>query len=369
MKSRLALLVCVGAGATAQPTATQPGTLGEAGKRVGLLMGSQFRHDLIDPNSASYDAEYTNRHSSEYAASVVGNACKWAATEGTRGSITLDDCVQGFGHALMSGQQFRGHNLCWGNNNPDWLNAITSATDLQAALEAHIKAVMQGVRAAAGGRSPLAWDVVNEALKNNNRAEKPEDLFKNATPWYPTLPNYVDIAFRAARAADNQTLLFYNEYGAEEMGSEKGDSLYMLAKWMVDRGVPIDGIGLQSHARLQAPDEAKIRGQIERLGWLGLDVHITELDVRCPDPCTAEDRKKQAEVYGIYLRACLANPGVCTVFMTWGFTDKYTWLTGPGPRCSTNTCHPLPLNETFEGKPAYDLLLTTLNKKYDGEMA
>ena len=120
-----------------------------------------------------------------------------------------------------------------------------------------------------------------------------------------------------------------------------------MVKSMVQRKVPIDGVGLQMHVSMgeAAPDEAKVSANITRLGKLGLKVHITEMDVKCPDPCNAAGEQAQAEVYASMLRACLANPGVCTSFESWGFTDAVTWLTGV--RCIRPTgktkCH----RETF----------------------
>jgi len=151
---------------------------------------------------------------------------------------------------------------------------------------------------------------------------------------------------------------------------------------MVARGVPIDGVGLQAHlslapaaeedgawfsddvkGRSRAPEtEADVRAvaaNIARYGKLGLQVHITELDVKCPSPCPASRLAQQADVYGMMLRACLANPGVCTSFETWGFTDKYTWLVGN--RCPTTECHPLPFDEMYASKPAAERMLWLLH--------
>jgi hypothetical protein len=54
-------------------------------------------------------------------------------------------------------------------------------------------------------------------------------------------------AFQAARAADptKQTQLFYNDFGAEEAGSDKSETVYQMVASMVKREVPIDGVGLQ----------------------------------------------------------------------------------------------------------------------------
>eukprot|EP00662_Eupelagonemidae_sp_cell21_P030601 gene30601-27211_t len=205
---------------------------------------------------------------------------------------------------------------------------------------------MRGV-AAAG--PVMAWDVVNEAVDTRG--------LKHAAPWYPAVPDYIDIAFRAARAADPSALLFYNDYGAD-MVNAKSTVMYNMVKSMKDRNVPIDGVGLQMHLRVTDPPQAlgtSVAQNIARFGALGLQVHITELDVKCPDPC---DDAKQAAVYASVLRACLSSPA-CTVFQTWGFTDKVSWLNGV--RCkltpsatpsATTPCHALPFDEHYAAKPA-----------------
>ena len=227
--------------------------------------------------------------------------------------------------------------------------------------------------------------MVNEACANTVAANG--SFFKHVEPW-SALPDYVDVAFRSARAADptRKSQLFYNEFGAEQMGVAKSETVYEMVKSMVQRKVPIDGVGLQMHVSMgeAAPDEAKVSANIARLGKLGLKVHITEMDVKCPDPCNAAGEQAQAEVYASMLRACLANPGVCTSFESWGFTDAVTWLTGV--RCIRPTgktkCHrerlpsrplrllcltarrlaALPFDEQYRPKPAAAAMLRVLQQ-------
>ena len=353
-------------------------TLREAGLRHNLYMGSQFKGDVILSDDA-----YRAKHSTEYALSTVGNQCKFGPTHPEKDVYSLDKCNAAFAYAISVDQKFRGHNLCWGNDNPSWLeNGNFSAAELQAILEEHIVTVMQGVKQAANGSSPLAWDVVNEA-NNDTHPFKPNT-------WYPKLPDYVDVAFRAARAADPDALLFYNDFNNCAAGTPKAETMYQMVKSMVDRGIPIDGVGLQAHLgtnqsvlasaqmveeaatargeasplgeeplREKAPTFDEISSNIARYGQLGLQVHITELDVKCLEPCTPEDLEEQADIYDVLLRACLAHPAVCTSFETWGFTDAYTWLVPP-QRCPSTSCHPLPFDENLEPKPAYHRMLARL---------
>eukprot|EP00937_MAST-01D_sp_MAST-1D-sp2_P004922 g4922.t1 len=340
-------------------------TLREAGALAGIYMGSQFKYDSIFNSSIAPGAtnEYRDVHSKQYGLSTVGNDCKWAAMHPARDTYTLEKCQQSIGYALGAGQAFRGHNLCWGNNNPSWLEALaaspnTSASELRAVLTGHVTTVMRGVPNA------TAWDVVNEAAPN--QPANSTDFFKPNT-WFPLVPNYVDAAFVAARAADPRPLLFYNEYGAEEAGTAKSDVVYSMVKSMVRRGVPIDGVGLQLHVGTPQGGQSggrvinatRVAENIARLGALGLQVHITELDVKCPDPCPASALAAQAQVYADLLRACLSSKGVCTSFETWGFTDAMTWLTGSRCKGAAN-CHPLPFDEQYAPKPAVAAMLAVL---------
>ena len=140
-------------------------TFREAGARHNLFMGSQFQlHLLSDPS-------YRALHSAQYGLSTAGNVCKWSATEREEGRVDVGECTTAFAYARSANQSFRGHNLCWGNNNPKWLRQMAasgngSAAALEHALVSHVTRVMGDVKKAAGGASPLAWDVVNEAVND-----------------------------------------------------------------------------------------------------------------------------------------------------------------------------------------------------------
>lgn len=104
------------------------------------------------------------------------------------------------------------------------------------------------------------------------------------------------------------------------------------------------------------PSPWAVAANIKRLGELGLEVHITEMDVRCVPPC---DLNLQASIYGGMMSACLNNSGVCKSFETWGFTDAHTWLsTWDNP--NHTDFKPLPWGVGYEKKPAYFELLAVL---------
>ena len=125
--------------------------------------------------------------------------------------------------------------------------------------------------------------------------------------------------------------------------------MYNMTKGMLARGVPIDGVGLQMHLKVGYSAEmvAGIRDNMKRLGALGLEVHITELDLSIDGDATDKALEQQAELYASLLRACL-DVLACKNFETWGFTDKYTWK-------GTS-------DETFKAKPAVAAMLSEMAK-------
>src|SRR5258708_30704818 len=122
------------------------------------------------------------------------------------------------------------------------------------------------------------------------------------------------------------------------------------------RGVPIDGVGFQMHIAHLAPDVASISANINRFTALGVQVHITEMDVALPvDPNgnpRPEDLQLQADIYREIASACLSHPG-CTAIQTWGFTDKYSWI---GSHSKHTQAAALLFDRNYGAKPAYDAL-------------
>lgn len=192
-----------------------------------------------------------------------------------------------------------------------------------------------------------AIDVVNEAV-----ADSGPNIFKDAVPWYPALPDYVNAAFLAARAADpKHALLCYNDYGGEGLSSQKGAKILQLVKDMLAAGIPITCVGLQMHIHVDsAPSAADVSANIAALGALGMTVHITEMDVACPN-CSPARLQAQAQLYADILSACLKNSN-CKSFEFWGIYDGDTWL-------GENQA-PLLWDAQWRAKPAFDAVLATL---------
>jgi endo-1,4-beta-xylanase len=200
----------------------------------------------------------------------------------------------------------------------------------------------------------FAWDVVNEGIGDNNQLRN--------TQWRRMIgDDYIDLAFQFARETDPDALLFYNDYGAEDMAA-KSDAVYDLVSGMVERGIPIDGVGLQMHFRIDQLRGRDTRmGQaiienIERLGALGLEIHITELDMRHDGPPEDWLLARQADGYRAAFEICLAAEP-CTAVLTWGFTDAHSWI----PSFFGNPeAAPLIFDADYQPKPAYTAIAETL---------
>jgi endo-1,4-beta-xylanase len=330
-----------------------PPTLRESAHSVGVLVGAAVRPSLFS------EAAYSATLSREYNMIEPEDAMKWWTVRRNAHTFDFREGDEVVHFAQAHGMKVRGHCLVWDHDNPEWLvQGHFTPAHLSGLLQQHITSVMKHY---AG--QVFAWDVVNEALDENGRVKD--------SPWYnrPGIglsgkgTAYVEQAFRWAREADPQALLFYNEAEGEGL-NRKSDAVYAMVKDFKRRGVPIDGVGLQMHiSRLDFDTEA-VAANIARLTALGVQVHITELDVALPLDSNGQPRSddllRQAEVYRGVVRACLQNPG-CTAIQTWGFTDKYSWI---GSHSSGTRGAGLPFDGAYKPKPAYNAMLAELSAKH-----
>ncbi len=272
------------------------------------------------------------------------NAMKFGPLRPGQDRYSFSDADSIVDFAETHGMPVRGHTLAWHNQLPTWLTGGTWTRDeLTKILQEHITTVVGHYR----GRV-MAWDVVNEAIG--------DDGSLRSTIWSQTIgPEYIEMAFRWAHEADPDALLFYNDYGGEGLG-RKSDAIYTLVQDLVQRGVPIHGVGLQMHVSLdQYPDPGDVAANMERLSALGLEVHITEIDVRIKEPVTEEKLEMQAHIYQDMLQVCLSAQG-CNAFVLWGFTDRHSWI----PHFFSGYSAGLIFDEAYQPKPAYYALEAAL---------
>jgi endo-1,4-beta-xylanase len=169
---------------------------------------------------------------------------------------------------------FRGHCLVWWNALPRWFSSHVTAANAKQMMTDHISTVVKHY----AGRV-YSWDVVNESIYHDNR---PDGLRRK--PWLDFIgPEYIDIAFHTARAADRQARLVLNECYIEH--DTPGDiarraSLLALATRLRRAGVPVTHVGVQGHLRGNTPlDRRGLTEFAKQIEGLGLEIMITELDV------------------------------------------------------------------------------------------
>jgi endo-1,4-beta-xylanase len=262
------------------------------------------------------------------------NELKWDKVEPERGKFDFQagDAVVAF--ARQHGQRVRGHTLVWHNQLPGWLAADDlDRRELTAVLRRHIS------REVGRYRGEIAeWDVVNEAVDDRGKLRR--DI------WLEKLgPAYIAMAFRFAHEADPKARLVLNDYGAEGMGP-KADTVYRLVKALKQVGAPIDAVGFETHV-----DTTPIPGfvaNLRRFAALGVEVELTEVDVRLRDGHGPGALREQAAAYRRIVEGCRAVPA-CREIVFWGLDDADSWVPGAYPNFGDATL----LDGDLHPKPAF----------------
>ena len=127
-----------------------------------------------------------------------------------------------------------------------------------------------------------------------------------------------------------------------------------LVSSLLDQGVPVDGIGIQAHL-IVGSVPSTLQANWQAMADLGVDVAITELDIRMTLPVTAARLEQQKADYQKVVAACVAVTR-CVGITIWDWTDKYSWV----PSVFSGQGAALPWDETFVAKPAYDGIVNAL---------
>ena len=301
--------------------------LRDLGKQRGIEVGTAVRGDVLERNRA-----YRQVVAAQFSTVTPENEMKWDAVEPKRGEFDFGPADDIVGRAKDAGQKVRGHTLVWHAQLPDWVKQL-GPEDLRQALREHIRRVMEHFAKDVG-----VWDVVNEPITDQGGLR--QSVFQRRLG-----PGFIEDAFRTARAADSDAKLYLNEIGAEGI-NPKSNRLYEIVRDLKSRGVPIDGVGFQTHANLNGLP-ADMVANMRRFRALGLDVAITEADVALKLPPSAADLEAQANVYAQIVRNCLAAD--CRSLTFWGFTDGRSWISETQAGMGAATL----LDESLRPKPAF----------------
>ncbi|MBD3274597.1 MAG: 1,4-beta-xylanase [Candidatus Marinimicrobia bacterium] len=322
-----------------QHSGPEADTLKMRAQKSGIHIGA-----AVAANPLSQDERYAKTLAREFSLVTTENALKFGPVHPAPDRYDFEDSDAIIDFALNNDMAIRGHTLIWHNQQPAWLtDREWQRNELLAELENHIDTVVGRYKG-----KIFAWDVVNESVTGDGSYRE--------TFWYENIgEEYISEAFRMAHEADPNALLFYNDYGAEGMNT-KSDAVYNLVKSLVDQDVPIHGVGLQMHISVENyPDPDSVAKNIKRLTDLGLQVHITEMDVRIPSGGNSQLLQTQGHIYKEMMEVCLANQN-CTAFVLWGFTDLYSWI----PNFFDGYGSALIFDEEYQPKPGYDSLAAAL---------
>lgn len=295
----------------------------KAGKYIGVAIPS-WNINLNSSNDAKAAAI-----AGEFNIAVAENAMKIDATESSKGNFNLTQPRQQLDFAEKNGMDMRGHTLVWHQQVPSWISKDGKKNDHNWTKDQLIEIMQNHINGVAGGLKGRIreWDVVNECLDDDQSIvwSNPSGYKLRSSVWKDVIgEEFIDNAFRMAHETDPEALLYINDYGVEFMGDPKAEAYYNLVKKLVEKGTPIDGVGLQCHITTGQLNVKRLKDNIRRYKDLGLKCIITELDIAQADPKAADAAKRQAEDYCATIMAALSEEN-CPTVMIWGLCDPDSW--------------------------------------------
>ncbi|MDI9414227.1 MAG: endo-1,4-beta-xylanase [Bacillota bacterium] len=297
------------------------------------------------PHLLAEQSIYSPYVSYHYNVLVAGNSMKPDALQPIEGLFSWSQADRFVDFAERNDMLLRGHTLLWHNQVPNWFfvdsdkrTQPATAEVLIDRLETHIKTVVGKYKG-----KIYSWDVVNEVLNDAGGLRDANDGSK----WKGIIgdvdgdgyeSDYIELAFKFAREADPDVELIINDYGIESRGAKR-TGMYNLVKRMLEKGVPVDGVGLQMHIDIYGPSASEIEESIELFASLKeynpeFTVVVTEMDMSVyrwqegKKEITNEHLELQAERYGeifdVFRRQ--AEKGNLNTVVLWGLGDMDSWL-------------------------------------------
>ena len=326
------------------------------GKHIGVAAPSGYKN-VFDPSDYTTDMAKTIYYNFNMV--VAEDDMKFDAIEPNRNGFNFGYADALVAFAEQHGMKVRGHTLCWHKQLPTWVTESEktnshrySREELLSILRNHIDSIVSRYK----GRI-AEWDVVNECLDDTQQSDDPDKYDLRPSVWSKGIgDDFIDSAFVFAHRADPDAKLFLNDYGVEGGGHKLEDELkyknkdeayYYLAKRLVDRHIPIHGVGLQCHFEGGKLDSAKLVKQIQRFKELGLKVAITELDI--------SSSGKQADEFRTIANIFMEQEN-CPNMVLWGVSDRDSWR---------NSSSPLLFDADLAAKPAFFAVRDALKRQYD----
>ncbi|WP_199199034.1 endo-1,4-beta-xylanase [Amycolatopsis sp. CA-128772] len=316
------------------PPADAASTLRSLAEAQHRYIGTELTGNMVN------NATITSLAGTQFDVVTPGNEMKWDTIEPGNGSYNFGPGDNVVSFAQAHAMRVRGHNLVWHAQLPGWVNSLPR-NQVQGAMEAHITTEVNHYKG-----KIYAWDVINEPFNEDGSLR--QDAFTAAMGT-----GYLADAIRTAHTADPAAVLYINDYNIEGQNA-KSNALYSLAQSLLSQGVPLGGIGLESHFIVgQVP--SSMLANMQRFAALGLDVAITELDDRVPLPASSGNLQQQATDYATVVKNCLAVTR-CPGVSQWGVGDADSWIPGTFPGYGAASMY----DNNYRPKPAYTATATAL---------
>jgi endo-1,4-beta-xylanase len=347
MASATALTV-FGTGELSGVSAFATPSMPSAGATKLVPYGAAVRSDALAADPSYRDAVIANCQMV-----VPESELKWLELRPTQNEYRFEKADAIIDFARQNGIEVRGHTLAWYGALPPWTESIATRAEAERELTDHIGTVVSRYR----GAIP-SWDVINEPL-----VDWPESAASlRPSIWARRLgADYLKLALETAAAADPDAKLVINEYDVEFTGprfAAKRNALVQLLRSLRDRDVPLHAVGLQAHLFAdRAIDRDGLQAFLAEIEALKLDVWVTELDV-IDYELPGKIGERDALVAGVASRFLEA---VCEVvrpkaILTWGLSDRYTWVPTYFKRRDGMPNRPLPLDAELKRKPLFDVI-------------
>lgn len=325
-----------------------PISIANAAATTVIPYGSAVRSDaLVD------DYDYRMALTKYCQLLVPEGALKWFAIRPTQEQFDFYEGDKLLDFADKNGMKMRGHTLVWYASMPDWTSSLRGAAQAERELSRHIRTVVGHYK----GRIP-SWDVINEAISENPR---PNDYLR-PNIWLENIgKSYIETAFRRAAESDKQTQLVINEYDIEFVGDyykRRRDALLRVVRDLKERDAPIHAVGFQAHLRGEEEiDKEGVSAFVAELKSMNVDVLVTELDVI--DNLLPADEKERDRITATRaedLLQAISDVSRPTAILTWGISDRFTWVPMYYTRDDGSPNRPLPLDRNYKAKPLMQVI-------------
>jgi len=310
-----------------------------------FLIGYASRNNFWNmPDTATY----TKIAEREFNILTPENQMKFDAIHPDRNVFNFGPAEYHVIFAMTRNMKVHGHNLIWGDQLPEWVGDESQwdRSNLLGMMSYHIENVAGHFNEGNFKGQISIWDVVNEAFDEAGNYKK--------SIWHNVIgDDYIEEAFKNARKADPGAKLIYNDYNIETE-NPKSQKVYDMVKDFKNRGIPIDGVGIQMHRILSDFDDdfyESFARNMKRFADLGVEVFISEMSISISSHPTSLELFGQALVYRNILDLCLSQHA-CKGLQIWGLTDKYSW---PEQR------NPTILDQDYNPKWAYYALQSELS--------